>query len=294
MKQNSPINKDILKKIKLIAIKTRRLLRGSMVGDERSAIKGTGFEFDQIREYQFGDDVRFIDWKASSRLNTPLVKQYIEERTRTVFLAVDVSNSGILGSQETLKRDIFAEVASVLALVTASGKDSVGVILFSDHVEKYIPPSRGIQHVNAIMHEIYGFNPKGRRTSISAALKKIAEYKKKDAIVFLISDFIDESIDNKLLSLIARKHDLYALRCLDQREIYLDNYGFIPLKDPETGTIITVDLRSKNNLVSRYLQDRLQKQNKLLKQKGVKLIEIKNNHNFIGDLIQFFRRRMQY
>lgn len=294
MKHHSPISKETLKKIKQITIQTKRLLRGSMAGDERSAIKGTGFEFDQIREYQFGDDVRFIDWKASSRLDTLLVKQYIEERRRTVLIALDMSASEIMGSKDTLKRDILAEVASVLALVAASGKDRVGVLLFTDHVEKYIPPASGIGHAHTIMYELYGFKPTGRKTNISAALKKIAQYRQKDAITFILSDFIDTAIDPKILSLVARKHDLYAIRCLDQHEKQINSFGFIPFEDPETDEHLTVDLRGTNNAVSSYLQNRLQSQNKLFTQKGVKIIDVKNDHTFIGDLIRFFRRRMQY
>ena len=294
MKKSSTISKDILKKIKQITIKTRRLLRGAMVGDSRSALKGTGFEFDQIREYQFGDDVRFIDWKASSRHDSLLVKQYIEERCRTILLAVDVSASGILGSGESLKRDIFYEVASVITLVTASGKDRVGLMLFTDRIEKYIPPARGLPHAHAIMQALYGYTPKGRKTDLSAPLKKIAQYKQKDAISFIISDFIDTAIDPKLLSHVARKHELYAIRCLDTKEMELGSFGFLPIEDSETGERSLLDVRKKDNPINSYLKQRAEEQARLFKQKGIKLLQIANNHTFIVDLIRFFRRRMQY
>ncbi len=294
MKKSSYISKEIVKKIKQITIQTRRLLRGTMAGDSRSALKGTGFEFDQIREYQFGDDVRFIDWKASSRHDNLLVKQYIEERCRTILLAVDVSASGVLGSGESLKRDIFAQVASVLALVATSGKDRVGLILFTDTIEKYIPPSRGSQHANTIMRVLYTYQPTGKKTDLGAVLKKIAQYKQKDAVSFIISDFIDSSIDSKLLSHVAQRHELYAVRCIDERESSLGNFGFIPIEDSETGEISLLDTRKKNNPINAYLKERIDLQTRLFKQKGVQLLDLPNNHTFIADLIRFFRRRMRY
>jgi len=294
MKKRSTLSKDVLKKIKLITIKTKRLLRGTMAGDSRSALKGTGFEFDQIREYQFGDDVRFIDWKASSRLNNLLVKQYIEERCRTIILAVDVSASGIMGSENSLKRDIFAEVASILTLVTAAGKDRVGLILFTDEIETYIPPARGLNHAHLIMQKLYSHEPTRRTTNVSAPLKKLAQYKQKDAITFLISDFIDTNIDPKLLGHVAQKHELYAIRCLDLNEKKLENFGFIPIEDSETGEQSLLDTRHANGAINSYLTERLQEQSKLFKKKGVRLLEIANNHTFMNDLVRFFKRRMQY
>ncbi len=294
MKKRSSVSKEVLKKIKQITIQTRRLLRGTMAGDSRSALKGTGFEFDQIREYQFGDDVRFIDWKASSRLNNLLVKQYIEERCRTIMLAVDVSASGIMGSENVLKRDIFAEVASILTLVTAAGKDRVGLMLFTDEIETYTPPARGLNHAHLIMQKLYSHEPTRRTTNISAPLKKLAQYKQKDAITFLISDFIDTDIDPKLLGHVARKHELYAIRCLDTHETQLDNFGFIPIEDSETGERSLLDTRGATAAINSYLTQRLQEQSKLFKKKGVRLLEIANNHTFISDLVRFFKRRMHY
>lgn len=294
MKKHSLLSKEIQKKIKLITIQTQRLLRGTQAGDSRSARKGTGFEFDQIREYQFGDDVRFIDWKASSRLNTILVKEYIEERSRTILLAVDVSQSGIMGSENQLKRDIFAEVASVLTLVTTAGRDRIGVILFTDTVETYIPPARGQHHAQHIMHTLFSYKPMHRTTSINAPLKKLAEYKHKDAITCIISDFIDTHIDPKLLSYVARKHELYAIRCLDTYETTLQNFGFLTIEDSETGQQCVIDTRNDSVGINDYLTQRLDEQSRLFTKKGVRLLEIANNQSYMSDLIRFFRRRMQY
>lgn len=296
MKKNSSISDDVLKKIKQITIKTKRLLRGSLVGDSRSALKGTGFEFDQIREYQIGDDVRFIDWKASSRMNELLIKQYIEERSRTILLAVDISASESFGSQDTLKREVMAEVASVLTLVATIGKDRVGLLLFSDKIERYIPPNRGQNHAFTIMKELFSYQAESTQTNMSVALKKLAEYKQRDLVAFIISDFIDTtSIDPTLLSMISRKKDLYALRCLDQQEMMLDTIGFLPIQDSETGEQITLDLRAKkNNKLRSFLTDRITEQDNLFKRNGVSILNIANNNTFIGDLIRFFRRRMNY
>lgn len=287
------ITEDVLRKIKQIEIHTRRLLRSALVGDSRSAIKGSGLDFDQIREYQQGDDVRFIDWNASARMNNVLVKQYIEERSRVVLLAVDISGSADLGSTDTLKHDIMAQVASVIALVTSSGKDRVGLILFSDDVELYLPPGRGRAHTHTIMEYVFGFKPKSRKTDISTALKKLASLKQRDAVVFIISDFIDDAINKSYLSVASRLYDLIAVRCLDPREHDLPSIGFLPIEDNETGQSMLLDLRGKQGVHS-FLHDRITAQNKVFKQYGVAILDVENNSSFIGDLIKFFRRRMRY
>ncbi len=288
------LSKEALKQIKMIAIRTKRLLRGSLVGDSRSALKGTGFEFDQIREYQSGDDVRFIDWKASSRHNNLLVKQYIEERIRTILLAVDVSQSSMFGSGQSLKHDICAQVASILALVAASGKDRCGLILFSDQIEYIIPPGRGEKHAHTIMEALFSFKPQHCKTSMNSLFNKLSSYPQKDAIVFVISDFIDPTLSHKIVSLAARKHDIYAVRCLDSKEKNIDSFGFLYFVDPETGESIVVDARKNNSSLQKHLRDRIIEQNKYLKKTGMSIIEIDNTQDFFSDLILFLRRRMQY
>lgn len=286
---------DILHKIKQIEIHTRRLLRSALVGDSRSALKGTGFEFDQIRHYQFGDDVRFIDWHASARMNNLLIKQYIEERSRTIILAVDVSASTTLGSHQSLKRDTIAQIASVLALVSSIGKDRVGLLLFAHQVELYIPPSRGQHHVHAIMKQVFGYRTTHRRTNITAALRRLAQLRCKNALVFLISDFIDDAIDPAYVSCIAKRYDLVAIRCLDKREQKLPSVGFLPIQDSETGERLVINTHhTPLEQVHRFLAERLMQQNKLFKRYGIDLIEVENNDSFIGTLIRFFRQRMYY
>lgn len=289
------ITDDVLRKIKQIEIHTRRLLRGTQIGDARSAQKGSGLDFDQIRDYQHGDDVRFIDWKSSARLDHVLVKQYIEERSRVVLLAVDVSGSSFFGSTNTLKHDIIAQITSVLALMTNTGKDLVGLILFAEDVELYIPPARGRAHVHSIMEHVFGYKPVKKTTRITSVLKKLAQLKRRDAITFLISDFIDEEIETSYLSLVANLYECIALRCLDQRERELPSAGFIPVEDPETGETILLDMRShKISGLKKHLDDRLEKQNQLFKKYGIPIVDLANNESFIGDLVRFFRRRMQY
>src|SRR5579872_4207588 len=192
IEKKNTIAPSIATKIKQLEIFTRRLLNGALVGDSRSAIKGAGFEFDQIREYSFGDDIRFIDWKASARNDKLLVKQYIEERSRTIFLVVDVSRSSIFGSGLHNKQSRITELASVLALVAQHGKDRVGLLLFSDKVEAYIPPASSLHHIHHIMEQMLLFTSQRSETNISCALERLLSLKKSDAIVFLISDFIDE------------------------------------------------------------------------------------------------------
>src|SRR5579872_1195696 len=256
------VTDEVLKKVKQIEIQTRRLLRGALIGDSRSAVKGSGLDFDQIREYQSGDDVRFIYWKSSARTGNLLVKQYIEERSRVVLLAVDISASSFLGSTETLKHDIIAQVASVLALVTDTGKDRIGLILFADDVELYIPPASGRAHVHRIMEQVFGFEPKKRTTSITSALKKLAQLKRRDALAFVISDFIDEKIDSSYLSLVSRMYDCIAIRCLDPRELELPAVGFVFMQDPETDDTILMDLRKKSvGTLKQIMHDRVENQN---------------------------------
>lgn len=293
-KKNS-IASNTAAKIKQLEILTRRLLNGALVGDSRSAIKGSGFEFDQIREYSFGDDIRFIDWKASARNNKLLVKQYIEERSRTVFLAVDVSASSMFGSGIINKYNRIVELASVLALVAQHGKDHVGLLLFSDIVEEYIPAGSSLQHVHRILDRILSFTPKQSKTNITQALQHLLAIKKSDAIVFLISDFIDENMDTYLAQA-ARKYDLIAVRCLDANEKTMPSVGFITVQDVETGDLVDLDLRGAYHTdIKRFLAGRIEQQSKLFKRRGVDLVDIApERDDYIAEMVKLFRRRMGY
>lgn len=286
---------EIVSKIKQLEIFTRRLLNGALVGDSRSAIKGTGFEFDQIREYSFGDDIRFIDWKASARNDKLLVKQYIEERSRTIFLAVDVSSSSIFGSGAQNKHSRIIELASVLALVAQHGKYHVGLLLFSDRVEEYIPPGSSLRHVHHIMERMLTFKPRQSKTDISQALQHFLSVKKSDTILFLISDFIDENLDTYLAQA-ARRYDLIAVRCLDNNEKIIPAVGFITVEDIETGELIELDLRNtRNNGVKKFLAARIDDQNTLFRRYGIDLFDVSPERtDYLAEMVKFFRRRMLY
>lgn len=293
MKTKSFISEDIARQIRQIEIYTRRLLSGSLVGDTRSAIKGTGYEFDQIREYSMGDDIRFIDWNASARMNNLLIKQYVEERSRTILFAVDVSKSEFYGS-DCPKREITAQIASALALVASYGNDRVGLLLFSDEVELFIPPSRARYHVHEIMEKLFTFEPKHTNTNISSALSYLAKLKIRDGVVFLVSDFIDSTLSSHL-SLVSKKYDLIAVRYLDSLEKKLPSVGFLTIEDIETGAEIELDMRKDGaQRIAHFLDDRVIEQNKLFRKHGVELLEITPEKPFIADIIRFFARRMRY
>jgi len=288
------LQSDIIKRIREIEIHTKRLLSGQLVGDYSSAKKGSGFEFDQIREYQMGDDVRFIDWKGTARTGKLLFKQYIEERNRTVVIAVDISSSAFFSSARSLKADVMAEIAAVLALVSDYGKDHASLILFSDEVELVVPPSRGRKHIHYIMEKLFSVKTEKKQTKISSALRHIADMRIKNGILFLISDFIDADF-KKSLRIVSKKMDVVAVRCLDENENVFPNVGFLTVDDIETGERILLDTRKrKNKNISRFLESRLADQSVMFKKSGVDCLDVCPGRPFIGDIVRFFRRRMIY
>jgi len=288
------LSPDIIKRIREIEIHTRRLLSGQLVGDNSSAQKGSGFEFDQIRDYQFGDDVRFIDWKGTARSGKLLFKQYIEERNRTVVIAVDVSASSFFSSVQSVKADVIAQVAAVLALIADYGKDHASLVLFSDDVECVVPPNRGRKHIHYIMEKLFTHKTEKKGTNIPSVLKHIASMHIKNAIVFLISDFIDTNFE-KPLRIVAKKYDLVAIRCLDENEQSFPNVGFLTVTDMETGKEMLLDTRKKKKSgISDFLQDRVAQQENLFKKAGIDYLDVCPSKPFFGDIVRFFRRRMMY
>ncbi len=287
------LSPEIIKKIRCIEIHTRRLLSGLLVGDHSSARKGSGFDFDQIREYQMGDDVRFIDWNSSAKLNKLVVKQYIEERNRTVIIVVDISSSHFFSSADSSKSDVIAHVAAVLSLVADYGKDHASLILFSDEVELIIPPGTGQKHIRHIMQKLFTHIPRKKGTNLSAALKCLATMKQKNAIVFLISDFIDQDF-KRSLQVVSRQYDLVAIRCLDTHEETFPSVGFLTVHDIETGEQCMLDTRSDSSSLSAFLKKRLSEQTTLFKQCGIYFFHVSPDKPFIGDIIRFFKRRMMY
>jgi len=288
------LSPEVVKKIRQIEITTKRLLSGSFVGDYSSAKKGSGFEFDQIREYQQGDDVRFIDWKASTRANRLMVKQYIEERNRSVILAVDVSGSSFFSSSKKLKSDILSEIAAVLALVSDYGKDQASLLLFTDKIELFIPPARGRKHTHKIMEQLFSYKPKSSGTKIDTVLERLAKLRRRDSIVFLLSDFVDQ-IDEKKLHIVSKMYDLVAIRCLDKNEDYFPNIGFVTVEDIENKEMVALDTRGKkDSLLRKFLAGRVHDQDAMFKKQGVDFLQIYTDKFFINDIILFFARRMMY
>jgi uncharacterized protein (DUF58 family) len=283
---------DTARIINEIEIHTRRLLSGSMSGDSRSAIKGTGFEFDQIREYQVGDDVRFIDWNASVRMNSLLVKQYIEERSRTVFFALDISASSFWGTK-IQKFNVLAYMASVLAIVANYGNDRTGLLLFSDDVIDYMPPARGQSHVRKLMERVWHAKP-CKQTKVKKVFEYLARLKKRDSVVFLLTDYIDDH-ENPYMAFVANMYDMIVIRCLDDHERMLPKAGFITIYDNELEKELTIDLRTvAQERINTFLAQRKIAQERLFKKYHIDYLDVADTDESIGSLVRFFRRRMRY
>ncbi len=287
------INEKIRSKIKLIKIHTNRLMQSTIMGDYNSAFKGSGLEFDQIREYQFGDDVRRIDWNSSAKNNKIMVKQFIEERERTIILAIDVSSSSLYSSQEELRQDVIAQLSGTLALVAANNKDNVGALFFSDRIEKWIAPKRSSAHIGNILEAIFTINPAGKQTNIEQALRFLINLKKRNAIVFLISDWIDdtEQFEN-IIKAANHIYDVIGIRIMDQREHTFPDLGLMEIEDPETGNIYTLDT-SKRKRRSLFLQTRLLEQKHLFEKNKIDLLDIAIGQPFINQLIAFLHQRIR-
>jgi uncharacterized protein (DUF58 family) len=278
------IDPKILAKIRQLNITIRKLLSGSLIGDSRSAQKGTGFEFDQIREYQVGDDVRFIDWNASSRSQTLLVKQYRPERSRTIFLAVDVSGS----VKTTDKHEQIRELTTILAFVATYGNDRVALVLFANEVKLYVPPQRGWPAVHKMIRALFDYNSFSGTTQCSAAAEFIASLPQKDAIVFFVSDFIDDTLD-KRFALLSKKTEVIAVRCLSDRERSMPRQGIITMRDVETGQDMVIDLA----VMDKHLAQRIELQNVFFKLQGIDIFDVAGSA-YLNSLVLFFARRMRY
>jgi uncharacterized protein (DUF58 family) len=237
--------KDLLKKVRKIEIKTRRLSDHIFSGEYHTSFKGRGMTFSEVRQYQFGDDIRAIDWNVTARYNEPYVKVFEEERELTMMLMVDVSGSENFGTKNQLKSEIVTEIAATMAFSATQNNDKIGLILFSDDIELYIPPKKGKSHVLRIIRELIEFQPKSKKTDLSQALKFLSATQKKKAIVFLISDFMVDDDYEKTLKIAGKKHDVTGIRVYDQREEKMPNVGVIEVEDAESGRIMTIDTTSK-------------------------------------------------
>ncbi|MGY0426062.1 MAG: DUF58 domain-containing protein, partial [Polaribacter sp.] len=236
--------KEILKKVRKIEIKTRRLSDHIFGGEYHSSFKGRGMTFSEVRQYQFGDDVRAIDWNVTARYNEPYIKVFEEERELTMLLMVDVSGSEFFGTSNQLKKDTVTEIAATLAFSATQNNDKVGLVLFSDDVELFIPPKKGKSHVLRIIRELIEFKPKSKKTDIAVALKFLSSVLKKRAIVFMLSDFMDDNYE-KTLKIAGNKHDVTGIRVYDKHDEEIPNLGMVPMIDSETDTIQLINTASK-------------------------------------------------
>jgi uncharacterized protein (DUF58 family) len=284
--------RELLKKVRRIEIKTRGLVNQIFSGEYHSVFKGRGMEFSEVREYQFGDDVRTIDWNVSARFNHPFVKVFEEERELTVMLVVDMSSSGEFGSVTQLKRDIAAEICAVLAFSAIKNNDKVGLILFTDRIEKFVPPKKGRAHILRIIRELLEPAPAGRGTSIRQALEYLNHVSKKRSITFVISDFIDEGYE-KILRIVSRKHDLIAVELTDPREEELPPVGLMKLRDAESGIERWIDTSSRavrNEFAGHWQRRRAQRKDIFVRSR-VDSIPIRVDRPYIKPIVDFFRLR---
>lgn len=283
---------EIFKKVRKIEIKTRGLVNQVFAGQYHSMFKGRGMAFSEVREYQYGDDIRNIDWNVTARFNHPYIKIFDEERELTVMLLIDVSGSNQFGTHTRFKQEAMTEIAAVLAFSAIKNNDKVGVIFFSDKIEKFIPPKKGASHILRIIRELVDFKASSNKTDIAGALRYLTNVIKKRSTVFVISDFIDEGYENAMK--IARgKHDLIALRISDQREAEMPNVGLIQLLDNETGQKRWIDT-SDDALRYAYKVNFARKQqeiNAILRRAGVDFADIRCDLDYVPPLMKLFRKR---
>lgn len=283
---------DLLQKIRRIEIKSKRLSQNIFSGEYRSAFKGRGMSFSEVREYQLGDDVRDIDWNVTARYAKPFVKVYEEERELTMMLLVDVSESGLFGTVERTKRQLIAEVAGTLAFSTITNNDKVGVIFFSDRIEKFIPPGKGRKHVLHILTEILRLEPEGKGTDISKALIFANNVQKKHCTLFLLSDFIDNGDYEQTLNVVSRKHQLMAMQVYDPKETELPNVGLLRVQDAESGEVTMVDSSSKRirSLYRNYWQQLTLKMREALTKYDISFVSSPTNEDYVPALQRLFNK----
>ena len=286
------IPKDILKKIRQIQIHTRRLVNEAFVGEYHSVFKGRGMEFDEVREYQPGDEIRTIDWNVTARMGRPFIKRYVEERELTVMLLVDVSASGNFGSIKHLKNEVATEICAILALSAIKNNDKVGMIMFTDKIEKFIPPKKGPKHVLRVIRELLCSQPTGKGTNISVALEYLNKITHRRTISFVVSDFIANDYSHAV-RIANKRHDMIAITIADPREQELPNVGFIELRDAESGEILLLD--TADSLARKEFgalnNRRMQEQSRLFRSMGVDEILINTNRHHVEPIVRFFRMR---
>lgn len=286
------LTRDLLRKIRKIEIYTNRLVNEQMAGQYHSVFKGRGMSFDEVRQYMPGDDIRVIDWNVSARMNDIYVKQFVEERELTVMLIVDASASGIFGTQEQSKSELAAEICAVLAFSAIKNNDRVGLIIFTDQVEHYVPPKKGSKHVLRVISEVLNFKPKSTRTDINSGLEFLSRVTSRKAVTFLLSDFISPNYE-KSLRIVHQKHDLVPVIITDPMELELPEIGMVFLRDPESGVVIPVNTSSKSvrRNYNRVILREKSVRESLFRRLKIDFINIDTDKEYIRPLINFFRIR---
>ena len=286
------IPKELARKIRYIQIYTSKVVNDVLAGEYQSVFKGRGMEFDEVREYQVGDDVRSIDWNVTARSGKPFVKRFREERELTVMFLVDLSASGSFGSVSQPKNELAAEICALLAFAAIKNNDKVGLIVFTDHVEMFIPPKKGTRHVLRVIREILSFRPQRTRTDITKALDYLGRVQSRRAVVFLISDFQAEGYERSL-RVLGRRHDVIAVAVTDPRETSLPDVGLLELEDAETGEVALIDTGSQavRCQYAALALERTAKLNELLASTGIDQIRVETSRAYIRDLMAFFKNR---
>lgn len=283
---------EVLRKVKLLEIRTRKLVNNLFSGEYHTVFKGQGMTFSDFREYVAGDDVRTISWNLTARTGKTFIKKFDEERELTVFLVVDVSSSTDFGSSELFKGEAMTHLAALLAFSANRNKDQVGLLLFSDIVEHFVPAKKGRGHVQRILRDLYFHKPRSRRTKIAVAANHLASVLKKRSVIFFLSDFLDEGFDQPL-RMLGRKHDVVAIVVHDAAETNLPNVGLLEMQDPETGELMTVDTSSSSfrSAYAAELRRQSDARDRMLRQAQVDRVEVDSAGSYVDPLIQFFSRR---
>ena len=285
---------ELLKKVRRIEIKTRGLSRNIFAGEYHSAFKGRGMTFSEVREYQYGDDIRDIDWNVTARHNHPYVKVYEEEREMTVMLLIDVSSSRFFGAVGDEKRQMIAEIAATLAFSAIQNNDKAGVIFFSDKIEKFIPPKKGRKHLLLIIRELLDFTPESQGTDLSVVLKYFSDALKKRCTTFLISDYIDSHDYSRALSVAANRHDIYGIQVYDKRDSKLPNVGLMRIADLETGADRWINTSSKKvrQTYERWWYERQQATVETLRKSRVDFVSVTTDEDYVIPLMGLFKKRV--
>tara|TARA_B100001758_G_scaffold41730_1_gene32874 strand:- start:97 stop:963 length:867 start_codon:yes stop_codon:yes gene_type:complete len=284
--------KELLKKVRKIEIKTRRLSDNLFGGEYQSTFKGRGMTFSEVRQYNYGDDVRSIDWNVTARYNEPFVKVFEEERELTLMLLVDVSGSEMFGTKTQLKKEIITEISATLAFSALQNNDKVGLLLFSNQVELYIPPKKGKSHILRIIRELLEFKPKNKLTDINISLEFLSGILKKKSIVFVLSDFMDDKYE-KTLSIMAKKHDLTGIRVFDPKDVLIPNLGLIQINDSETGEIKWINTQSSSvrKAYSNHYHKNVSFFESIFKKNGAGILSCRVDESYVKKLLNFFNSR---